>query len=54
MSDKQKEKNRKPAPSSETEAEKKVSETVNLSAEELKRISGGAAVSPSPKPITNP
>jgi hypothetical protein len=50
MSDKQSDKNKKPAPGSAEGADKKTSETVNLSSEELKRISGGIAQSNPPKP----
>ncbi len=41
MGEKKKE---KPAPKPDTKVEKKTSETVNLSAEELRKISGGAGV----------
>jgi hypothetical protein len=52
MSDKQSDKNRKPVPGSAEDTDKKTSETVNLSSEELKRISGGVGIAnpPSPNP----
>ena len=47
MSDKGKSK--KPEPKPENPADKKTSETVHLSAEELRKISGGAATHPPPQ-----
>jgi len=49
MSDKKK--NEKAAPQPETNANKKTSETVQLSAEDLRKISGGAKTG-NPPPIT--
>lgn len=47
MGDKKKE---RPAPKPETKADKKTSETVHLSADELRRISGGGTLNnPPPK-----
>jgi hypothetical protein len=43
MGEKKKE---KPAPKPDTKADKKTSETVNLSAEDLRKISGGAIATP--------
>src|SRR5271157_2489948 len=43
----------KPAPKPDTKADKKTSETVHLSAEDLRKISGGAR-SNTPPPKTNP
>ena len=47
MSDKKK--HEKSAPQPDTKADKKTSETVNLSAEELRKISGGATAPKQPK-----
>jgi len=47
MSDKKK--NEKPKSQPDTKADRKTSETVNLSAEELRKISGGATASNPPK-----
>jgi len=47
MSDKKK--NEKSAPRPDTKADKKTSETVQLSAEELRKISGGATAPKQPK-----
>jgi hypothetical protein len=41
---------KKPAPKAEPKPDPKKSETVNLSAEELRKISGGAAQGLPPKP----
>ena len=49
MSDKKK-KNEKSAPRPDTKADKKTSETVNLSAEDLRKISGGAKAIKNPHP----
>lgn len=49
MSDKKK-KNEKSTPQTDTKADKKVSETVHLSAEDLRKISGGATATKPPKP----
>jgi hypothetical protein len=43
----------KPAPKSETKADQKTSETVNLSAEELRKISGGGSATLPPRTNTN-
>jgi len=48
MSDKNK--NEKSKPKGETKSDKKTSETVNLSAEELRKISGGTKVTQPPLP----
>jgi hypothetical protein len=48
MSDKKAHK--KPAPKADPKADPKKGETVNLSAEELRKISGGAATPVPPKP----
>ncbi len=46
-----KEKNQKADPKPQTEPEQKTSETVHLSAEELRKISGGqTSMIPPPKP----
>ncbi len=45
-------KKEKPAPKQDTKADKKTSETVHLSAEDLRRISGGASATGPTKPIT--
>ncbi len=50
MGEKKKE---KPAPKPETKADKKTSETVHLSAEDLRKISGGAAIHNPPPKTTN-
>ena len=51
MSHKDQDKEKKPAPKPDAQADKKTSETVHLSAEELRRISGGThATGPKPMP----
>jgi hypothetical protein len=52
MSDKKQVKKQKAGSNSDAEKDKKTSETVNLSAEELRRISGGYTQKPPPGPGT--
>ncbi len=52
MSDKKKHEKSPPKP--DTKGEKKTSETVHLSAEELRKISGGAAAPKGPNPKPGP
>ncbi len=45
-------KKEKPAPKQDAKADKKTSETVHLSAEDLRKISGGGSATGPTKPIT--